>query len=122
MITHALPVAVQRGKTTEVLVAGQMRCRRPRRGPCGGGIRRRAGYNRGVSLDVLLRHLGRVYGNPLPPGVTLAEGKSKTLLGGGNKGHIGLRPVPVCVMAQVSVNFVVKLGYASAPIRVSVRR
>jgi hypothetical protein len=63
--------------------------------------------------------------------VTLVEGKSKTLLGGGNKGHIVLRAaptapaaegVPVCVMAQVSVNFVVKLGYASAPIRVSVRK
>jgi hypothetical protein len=94
-------------------------------------LRRRAGFARGVSLDVVLQHLGRQYGNPLPPGVSLVEAKSKTLLGSGSKGHIVLRAaanapacqgVPICVMAQVSVNFVVKLGYASAPVRVSVKR
>jgi hypothetical protein len=94
-------------------------------------VQRRAGFDKGVSLDVILRHLGRQYGNPLPPGVTLVEGKSKTLLGSGSKGHLVLRAapdavacqgVPICVMAQVSVNFVVKIGYASAPIRVTVRR
>src|SRR5205823_7288077 len=44
-------------------------------------VTRQNGYNKPVVLDVLLRHLGSVYGNPLPPGVTLDEGKSKTLLG-----------------------------------------
>jgi hypothetical protein len=94
-------------------------------------VKRRPGFTRGVSLDVLLRHLGRVYGSPLPPGVTLAEGKSKTLLGSGSKGHIVLRAapgagpvegVPVSVLAHVSINFVVKISYASAPLRLSVRR
>jgi hypothetical protein len=94
-------------------------------------VERRADYDKGVSLDVLLRHLGQVYGNPLPPGVTLVEGKSKTLLGSGSKGHIVLKAapdaapiegVPICVMAHVSVNFVVKVSYASAPIKVSVRK
>src|SRR5205823_4149552 len=86
-------------------------------------IERRKDYDKGVSLDILLRHLGRVFGNPLPPGVTVVEGKSKTLLGNGSKGHIVLKAaadaapiegVPICVMAHVSVNFVVKISYASA--------
>jgi len=94
-------------------------------------VERRSDYDKGVSLDVLLRHLGQVYGNPLPPGVTLVEGKSKTLLGNGSKGHIVLKAapdaapiegVPICVMAHVSVNFVVKVSYASAPIKVTVRK
>lgn len=89
------------------------------------------GYDKGVSLDIPLRHLGRVYGNPLPAGVTLVEEKSKTLLGNGSKGHIVLRAaadaagcegVPIAVVAYVSVNFVVKQGYSSAAVTVSVRR
>jgi hypothetical protein len=93
-------------------------------------IERAPGFDKGVSLDVMLRHLGRVYGNTLPPGVTVVEGKSKTLLGSGNKGHIVLRcapgsaaadRVPVSVLAHVSVNFVVKLSYSSPVVPVSVR-
>jgi len=92
-------------------------------------IQCRPDYDKGVSLDVLLRHLGTVYGNPLPPGVTLDEAKSKTLLGSSNKGHIVLKAapdaapidnVPVSVLANVSVNFVVKVSYSSAPIQLSV--
>jgi hypothetical protein len=30
--------------------------------------------------------------------------------------------VPICVLAHVSINFVVKVSYASAPILVSVKR
>jgi len=94
-------------------------------------IQRRPDFDKGVSLDVPLRHLGRVYGDPLPPGVTLVEGKSKTLLGGASKGHIVLRAapdaapiegVPISVMAYVSVNFVVKIGYSSPAILLSVRK
>jgi hypothetical protein len=94
-------------------------------------LQRRPDHDKGVSLDVLLRHLGGVHGNPLPPGVTLVEGKSKTLLGSGSKGHIVLRAapdaapieaVPISVLAHVSVNFVVKVSYSSAPIHVSIRK
>jgi hypothetical protein len=94
-------------------------------------LRRRPDYDKDVSLDVLLRHLGGVFGNPLPPGVTLVEGKSKTLLGSASKGHIVLRAapdaapiedVPISVLAHVSINFVVKVSYSSAPIRVSIRK
>jgi hypothetical protein len=92
---------------------------------------RRPDYDKGVTLDVLLRHLGTVYGNPLPPGVTVADGKSKTLLGTGNTGHVVLKAdanaaectdVPVCVQGFVAINFVVKIGYASEVIWLSVKK
>lgn len=92
-------------------------------------IQRRPDYTKSVSLDVLLQHLGGVHGNPLPPGVTVVAGKSKTLLGSGSQGHIVLKAaanaapienVPITVQAFVSINFVVKIGYASPPLSLSV--
>jgi hypothetical protein len=94
-------------------------------------IRRKPGHDKGVSLDVMLRHLGSVFGNTLPRGVTMVESKSKTLLGGGNKGHIALAAaanaplvegVPISVLANVSINFVVKVSYSSKAIPLSVRK
>lgn len=94
-------------------------------------VKRKPGFDKGVTLDVLLRHLGRVYGNTLPEGVTIAEGKSKTLLGGASKGYITLQAaatapvvqgVPISVMAHVSINFVVKVNYSSPAILLSVRK
>jgi hypothetical protein len=94
-------------------------------------VKRRPDYTKDVSLDVLLQHLGTVMGNPLPPGVTVVGGKSKTLLGGSSKGHIVLRAapnaapiekVPVCVLCHVSINFVVKVSYSSPPILLSVEK
>jgi hypothetical protein len=94
-------------------------------------VHRRQDYDKGVSLDVMLRHLGTIYGNPLPPGVTIDEGKSKTLLGTASKGHIVLKAapnaapienVPVSVLAHVSVNFVVKVSYSSPAIPLTVAK
>jgi hypothetical protein len=94
-------------------------------------IERRGDYDKTVSLDILHQHLGSVFGNPLPPGVTVVAGKSKTLLGTGSKGYITLKAdakaqpisdVPICVLAHVSINFVVKVSYASPPILVSVTK
>jgi hypothetical protein len=94
-------------------------------------IQRRQDYDKGVSTDILLRHLATVYGNTLPPGVTIVDGKSKTLLGTGNKGHIVLKAapdaapiegVPISVLAHVSVNFVVKVSYSSPAILVNVKK
>jgi hypothetical protein len=94
-------------------------------------LKRRADYDKDVSLDILLQHLGGVHGNPLPPGVTVVEGKSKTLLGPGSQGHIVLRAaanaepveaVPISVLAHVSINFVVKISYSSEPILLSIRK
>lgn len=88
-------------------------------------------YTKDVNLDVLLRHLGGVHGNPLPPGVTMVDGKSKTLLGSGSAGHVTLKAdataaectdVPVCVQGFVAINFVVKIGYASEVIWVTVKK
>lgn len=92
---------------------------------------RRADYTKNLTLDVILRHLGGIHGNPLPPGVTMVDGKSKTLLGTGNTGHIVLKAaanaeectdVPICVQAYVPINFVVKIGYSSEPILVTVKK
>jgi hypothetical protein len=95
-------------------------------------VTRKAGFDKGVVLDVLLRHLGSVYGNPLPPGVTLDEANSKTLLGPTEtRGKITFRcaadapPVadlPVAVLAQVSINFVVKVSHASEPVLLTVTK
>jgi hypothetical protein len=94
-------------------------------------VQRRPDYDKGVFLDVLLQHLGAVIGNPLPPGVTIVQGKSKTLLGAGSKGYITLKAaanaapienVPISVIANVSVNFVVKLHYSSAPILITIKK
>jgi hypothetical protein len=93
-------------------------------------IQRRPDYDKSVSIDILMQHLGSVFGNPLPPGVTIDEGKSKTLLGTGNQGHIILKAapnaapienVPISVLAHVSINFVVKVSYSSPAIQLTVK-
>ena len=94
-------------------------------------IKRRPDFDKGVTLAIPLRHLGGVFADPLPPGVTVVEGKSKTLLGTGSSGHITLKVaptaapvenVPICVQAHVSVNFVVKTSYASQPILLTIKK
>jgi hypothetical protein len=94
-------------------------------------VTRNARYEQGVNLAVLLEHLGGIHGNPLPPGVKVKESGSKTLLGPKEtKGKIILEAagssapcekVPITVMGHVSINFVVKTAYCSAPIAVTVR-
>lgn len=93
-------------------------------------VKRAPGYTKPVTLDVYLRHLGSVYGNPLPPGVSLDEGASKTLLGPEEtQGHIVLKaapnatPVtdlPIAILGAVSINFVVKVSYAGPPVLLTV--
>lgn len=95
-------------------------------------VTRRPGFDKGVNLAILLQHLGGTHANPLPTGVTLREAGSKTLLGPTEtKGTIILEAktdcptienAPICVMGHVSINFVVKTAYASAPISLSVAK
>jgi hypothetical protein len=95
-------------------------------------IERHKDFDKDVTLDVPMRHLGTAFGNPLPPGVTMLDDKSKTRLRAGeSKGHIVLKVaadasaienVPIDVVAYVSVNFVVKMGYSSAVIPLTVER
>jgi hypothetical protein len=93
-------------------------------------IERAEGFDKNVTLDVTYNHLNSVYGDSLPQGVTLEKPKSKTLLTGKtDEGHITLtaaKDAPaverqqICVMANVSLNFVMKATYASKPLFISI--
>lgn len=93
-------------------------------------IRRAEGFDKNVTLDLLFRHLNSVYGDSLPPGVTMDAGASVTLLTGGvSAGHLTITAAKdaaavegqvACVMANVSLNFVMKATYASPPLRITV--
>jgi hypothetical protein len=83
-----------------------------------------------VTLDVVYQHLGSIYGDSLPPGVSVNEKSSLTLLTGEqSKGYITLKAAPdakpvqkqqIAIMAHVSINFVMKFSYAGEPVLVSV--
>jgi hypothetical protein len=93
-------------------------------------VKRSPGYTKPVTLDVRLQHLGQIFGNPLPPGVTLDEGASKTSIGDKEtEGWITLKAapdaaaienIPIAVLGAVSINFVVKVSYAAPPVMLSV--
>jgi hypothetical protein len=92
-------------------------------------LRRAPGFRSNVTLDTLYQHLGTIYGGCMPPGVTIDERASQTLLTGDEvRGHLTLRAAPdarpvkdqlVPVMAHVSINFVMKFTYCGEPLRVS---
>jgi hypothetical protein len=93
-------------------------------------LERRAGFTENVTLDVVYQHLGAIYGNSLPPGVTLDDKASQTLLTGSQvKGTITLKAAPdakpvenqqIAVMAHVSINFVMKFTYCADPVFVTI--
>lgn len=93
-------------------------------------VTRRGGFDKGVNLSIDLAHLGSVFASPLPPGVVVKAAGSKTLLGPketAGKIVLEAKPdapasvrVPIAVMGHVSINFVVKTAYSSAPVLVTV--
>ena len=93
---------------------------------------RAPGFTKNVTLDVLFQHLGTVYGNSLPKGVTIDTAASKTLITGkASEGQIVLKaaadapPIAmqqISVMANVSINFVMKATYSSPPLMVTVAK
>ncbi|MEO2032215.1 MAG: PPC domain-containing protein, partial [Planctomycetaceae bacterium] len=93
-------------------------------------IERAKGFDKNVQLDLLFRHLSSVYADTLPKGVTIDTKTSKTLLTGtATQGHVTLKAAPdakpstkrqVSVMANISLNFVMKATYSSRPLWVSV--
>jgi hypothetical protein len=95
-------------------------------------VERAADYTGNLTLDVMLQHLERPFGNPLPKGVTVDVGASKTLLTAGETaGHITLKaaadaaPVEeqlVTVNVHASINFVMKHTFCSQPLTVTVRK
>jgi len=94
-------------------------------------IERAEGFDKNVTLDVLYQHLGTVYGDSLPEGISMDANNSKTLLTGDTaRGHITIiasdkAPVAenqqVAVMAHVSLNFVMKATYSSMPLKITVK-
>ena len=89
-------------------------------------IKRRPDYVKPVTLDLRVNHLGSIYTNPLPPGITVDDGA--TIPEGKTTGTILLhaaadaKPItnwPLAVMANVSINFVMKVWYA-VPISLTV--
>jgi hypothetical protein len=95
-------------------------------------VERTASFKGNVTLDTVYQHLGTIYGSSMPPGVTIDERASQTLLTGGQvKGHLTLRAAPdaaavrdqlVPVMAHVSINFVMKSTCCGEPLRVTVAK
>jgi hypothetical protein len=95
-------------------------------------IERTAGFKQNVTLDVAYQHLGAIFGNSLPAGVTVDERASQTLLSGDKvKGSIVLKAAPdakpiekqqIAVMAHVSINFVMKFTYCGEPVLVTVTK
>ena len=90
-------------------------------------IKRRPDYTKAVTLDLKINHLGGIFTNPLPSGITCDDGV--TIPEGQNKGTITLKaagdakPIqnyPLAVMANVSVNFVMKVWYVAAPVTLTV--
>ena len=89
-------------------------------------IIRADGFDKNISLDVLFKHLSSIWGDTLPKGVTLDGSKSKILITGKEtKGHITLVAddkiekvgrQQVSVMANISLNFVMKATYSSRPL------
>ena len=95
-------------------------------------IKRRDGYTQPVNLAIELAHLGQVFANPLPPGVQVKASGGKTLIGPkettgkiileASASAIPCGPLPIAVMGHVSINFVVKTAYSTAPIMLRVEK
>ena len=80
-------------------------------------------------LDPKFDHLSQIFGDTLPAGVDIDSKASKTLLTGTEtRGYLVFRVAdeqagerrPVSVMANVSINFVMKETYSSPPLFVTV--
>jgi hypothetical protein len=94
-------------------------------------IERAEGFDKNVTLDVIMRHLGGIFGNSLPPDVTMDDKQGKVLLTGKTaEGQIVLVAAPdakpvekqlVPVMAHVAINFVMKSAYVGEPVLVTVQ-
>ncbi len=95
-------------------------------------IERSPEFTANVTLEMLYQHLGSVFGNSLPPGITVDDKTSKTLLAGGaTEGQIVLKAAAdapaverqqAAVLANVSINFVMKTTYASRPVFITVAK
>lgn len=93
-------------------------------------VERASGFDKNITLEVIYKHLNSVYGDSLPEGVTIDKSASKVLLtGGATKGTITFTAAAdappterqvIPVMANVSINFVMKATYAGDPVFLTV--
>jgi hypothetical protein len=93
-------------------------------------IKRAPGFDKNVLLEVQYMHLSSIFGDSLPKGVTVDGASSTTLLtGGASQGKITLKAAAdtkpaerqvFAVMANVSLNFVMKATYASSPLVITI--
>lgn len=93
-------------------------------------LERAEGFDKNVTLEATYSHLNTVYGSSLPEGVTVDASASNTLLtGGATKGKVVLKAAAnapaverqqIVIMANVSLNFVMKATYGSRPVMISV--
>lgn len=94
-------------------------------------IARRENFKDRVTFDVMLQHLGQVFGTSLPPGAKVVDAGSKTSLDPNEtKGRVVIeiapdaKPVdrlPLSVNANVSISFTQKRPYASSPIWLTIK-
>ncbi len=93
-------------------------------------LKRAENMKHNVTLDMQFTHLEQVFASSLPEGVTINRSAGKTLLtGADSEGAIELKvdaaapPVEKqlgSVMANISINFVMKATYSSAPIYLTI--
>lgn len=93
-------------------------------------IERAEGFDKNVTLDLLYQHLSSRFADTLPKGVTIDGRQSKTLLNGkettaeitlvATKDAPAIEKQQCVVMANVSINFVMKATYASQPVLITV--
>lgn len=94
-------------------------------------VQRRDTFKDRLTLDVMLQHLGQVFGTPFPPGVKFVEAGSKTSLDPTEtKGRVVIEAapdakpfdrVPLSINANISISFTQKRPYASPPIWLTVK-
>lgn len=94
-------------------------------------IQRREAFKERLTLDVMLQHLGAIFGTSLPPGVKLVDAGAKTSLDANEtKGRVVIeiapdaKPVeriPLSINANISISFTQKRPYASPPIWLTIK-
>lgn len=95
-------------------------------------LKRTENMKHNVTLDMQFTHLEQVFASSLPEGVTINRSAGKTLLSGADsEGAIELKvdakapPIEKqlgSVMANISINFVMKATYSSAPVFLTVEK
>ncbi len=93
-------------------------------------LERAPGFDKNVLLEATYSHLNTIFGSSLPEGITVDAKESVTLLtGGSTKGKLVFKAAPnaakvekqqIALMANVSLNFVMKATYASRPLFFSI--